>query len=84
MPLSARKPPELLSHPHPHQFPTPHLWALSHQEGPALPLMQDILLDLRLLFSQDGHCVLHVSLDPRLLLAICCVFTVLAFCHILT
>lgn len=56
IPLSARKPLELLFSTHIpiptslHQFPTLHLWALSCQRDPALPLMQDILLGLRSLF----------------------------------
>lgn len=60
----------------------PHLWALSHQEGPALLQRQDILLDLRSLSLQSLHYPFHVSLGTRLPLAICSAFLVLAFCHI--
>ena len=54
------------SHLHPYllQVSMSRFWALSHQEGPALPQMQDILLDLRMLFLLGLHYLFHIPLIP--------------------
>lgn len=86
MPLSTRNHPELLflTHTPISTSSSPRalsLRALSHQDDLALSQMQDILLGLRPFFLQGILYLFHVSLDPRLPLAVFCVRAVQAFCH---